>query len=75
MFDDLRRQVDASDGFDDEVERDFDSIGTYRYTQHHFLGMTAAQRFIIALMLFIMVVITSTFCLFVTERIVFPGFY
>lgn len=74
MFDDLRKQVDESDGFD-EPENDFNSIGTYRYTQRHFLGMTAAQRFIIALMLFIMVLITSTFCLFVTEKIVFPGFY
>lgn len=75
MFDDLRQQADDSDSFDAESENDFDSIGTYRYSQRHFLGMTPAQRFIIALMLFLMVLITSTFCLIVTEKIIFPGFY
>jgi hypothetical protein len=75
MFNDLRQQADDSSSFDSEAENDFDSISSYRYTQRHFLGMTPAQRFIIALMLFIMVLIISTFCLFVTEKIIFPGFY
>jgi hypothetical protein len=75
MFNDLRQQADDSKGFDAESENDLDSIGTYHYSQRHFLGMTPAQRFIIALMLFLIVLITSTFCLFVTEKIIPPGFY
>jgi hypothetical protein len=75
MFDDLRKQVDDSEGFAAESEDDFDSISTYRYSGRHFLGMTPAQRFIIAFMLFFMVLITSAFCLFVTEKIIPPGFY
>jgi hypothetical protein len=75
MFDDLRKQVDDSDGFDAEPEDDFDSLSAYSYRPRHFLGMTPTQRFIIALMLFLMVLISSAFCLFVTEKIIPPGFY
>jgi hypothetical protein len=75
MFDDLRKQADDSDGFDDELENDFDSINAYSYRPRHFLGMTPVQRFVIALMLFLIVIITSAFCLFVTEKIIPPGFY
>jgi len=36
----------------------------------NFLGMTPVQRFIVALMLFLMVCVTGTFFLLVTEKIV-----
>lgn len=75
MFDDLRRQVDDSDSFDARSDDDRDPIGTYHYSERHILGMTPIQRFIIALLLFFMVLISSAFCLFVTEKIIPPGFY
>lgn len=75
MFEDLRKQADDSDGFDAELEDDFDSPSTYRYKPRYFLGMTPAQRFVIALMLFLMVLISGAFCLLVTEKIIPPGFY
>jgi hypothetical protein len=37
-----------------------------------FLGMTAAQRFIIVLLLFMMVCVMGTFCLIFTERVALP---
>ncbi|MEN6408155.1 MAG: hypothetical protein ABFD44_00420 [Anaerolineaceae bacterium] len=37
-----------------------------------FLGMTPAQRFVIALLLFLMICLLGTFCLLVTERVVLP---
>jgi hypothetical protein len=37
-----------------------------------FLGMTPAQRFVIALLLFLMTCLLGTFCLLVTERVVLP---
>lgn len=72
MYEDLRKDVDDSGGFDDEADNDLDSMSTYRYTQDHFLGMTPLQRFIIALMLFLIVLISSALWLLVTERIVPP---
>ena len=39
-----------------------------------FLGMTAAQRFVLVLMLLIMTCILGTFCLIITEKIVPPFF-
>jgi hypothetical protein len=42
--------------------------------QGPFLGMTAPQRFLLALMLFLMVLVLGTFFLVLTERLVFPFF-
>lgn len=75
MFEDLRKQVDESGSFNEGGDDDFDSMSTYRYQQDHFLGMTPVQRFIIAVMLFLMVLISSAFCLLVTEKIIPPGLY
>jgi len=43
-----------------------------RRNRGNFLGMTAMQRFIIAVMLLIMTCLLGTFCLMVTQRIVLP---
>lgn len=71
MYEDLRKDVEESGGFDD-ADNDMESMDTYRYTQNHFLGMTPLQRFIIALMLFLVVLIMSALWLLVTEKIVPP---
>lgn len=75
MFEDLRKEVDESGSFDEEADNDYDSMSTYRYRQDHFLGMTPVQRFIIAVMLFLMVLISSALCLLVTEKIIPPGLF
>lgn len=71
MYEDLRKDVEESGGFDD-ADNDMESMDTYRYTHNHFLGMTPLQRFIIALMLFLVVLIMSALWLLVTEKIVPP---
>ena len=43
-----------------------------RRRRRNFLGMTAMQRFIIAVMLLVMTCLLGTFCLLVTQRIVPP---
>lgn len=43
-----------------------------RRRRGNFLGMTAVQRFIIAVMILIMTCLLGTFCLLVTQRIVPP---
>lgn len=75
MFEDLRKEADESGSFDEGAENDYDSMSTYRYQQDHFLGMTPVQRFIIAVMLFLMVLISSSLCLLVTEKIIPPGLF
>jgi hypothetical protein len=43
-----------------------------RRRRGNFLGMTAMQRFIIAVMLLFMVCLLGTLCLLVTQKIYFP---
>jgi hypothetical protein len=43
-------------------------------SQGQLLGMTAAQRFVIVLMMLFMTCILGTFCLIITEKIVPPFF-
>ena len=71
MFDDLREQADASSFFDEEGSSlpEVSTLGP-----KHWLGMTPAQRFVIALILLMAACILSAFCLLVTEKIVLPFF-
>lgn len=75
MLDELREQADQSEDLDDEEE----SAAAYfrmRYqTDRPFLGLTAGQRLVLALMMLVMVFILGTFCLLVTGRVVPPTFY
>ena len=68
MLDDFREQASASDFLDEEEAPRLDE------TEHprKFLGMTPAQRFVIALMLLMITCILSTFCLLVTEKVIPP---
>ena len=40
-----------------------------RNTRREFLGMTAPQRFILAIMILLMILVLSTFCLVATGKI------
>lgn len=69
MFDNLR---DLSDGRKPAEEVVSPAIPTEDYQPKgsgRFLGMTAGQRFVIAVLLFFAVVLLGSMCLLVTERV------
>jgi hypothetical protein len=74
MFDDLRAQA-SENLFEDEGEvKDAYSFRTDLAPRPRgpFLGMTAPQRLVVAVMLFMMTCILSTFCLLVMGKISLP---
>lgn len=76
MLDDLRREADASlsqleaEGLQQE-SLDFET----KARDGRLFGMTAMQRFILALMLLFITLLIGTFCLLVTEKVVPPGLF
>ena len=68
MLDDFREQADAS-AFEGEDAPVFQETPR---TERRFLGMTPAQRFVVALILLLMTCLLGAFCLLVTERVVLP---
>ena len=72
MLDDLREQADAGTFFDDieEEEETKPRRGASFLSRDRFLGMTSAQRLIIALMLLITTCLISALCLLATGKIV-----
>ncbi len=69
MFEDFRKRMDEAHSPDDPSKSLLE--GKTRPTGH-FLGMTAIQRFFIALMLLAMVIILGVLFLLVTSKIVPP---
>ncbi len=70
MLDDLREQADNGLFLDDT--EDIFGFEDTAPKQTLFLGMTAVQRFVIAVMAMMMVCILSSFCLLLTEKIYLP---
>jgi len=71
MLDDLRNSA-ASQPFEEDLPPEKPEVRrSFRRSTGPFLGMTAKQRFVIALLLFLMVLVLGTFCLVVTGKIVF----
>ena len=66
MSDDLRNTAEASYLDEDNLELET------KVKEKRFLGMTAAQRFILALLLLILVVVLGTLMLLVTGKMVLP---
>lgn len=75
MLDELREQADQSGDLGDDEESATAYFRMRYQPQRSFLGMTAGQRLVIALMLLFMLFILGTFCLLITERLVPPAFY
>ena len=74
MLDDLRNL--ASQPVEEEPEPSESKHEKPRKSpEKNFLGMTAAQRFVVALLLFLMVLILGTLFLVVTEKVMItlPG--
>ncbi len=73
MFDDLRQQANQSPFGQPEEEQDvYDMKEAPAQPRDRLLGMTPAQRFVIAVMLLLMTLILSSLCLLVTEKIFLP---
>jgi len=64
MLDDLRNS--AQDSYP-EVE-----AAPVKPKKKQFLGMTAAQRFVVVFMLLLIVVVVGSFCLLATGKVVLP---
>lgn len=73
MFDNLRQQASGSSPFvdaDQEAEPLPQEVpAEFRESKGNFLGLTAVQRFVLALMLFLNVAVLGCFCLLATEKV------
>jgi len=72
MLDDLRQQADQSLSEDFDFEEDLDNYQDEQKKRKPFLGLSPQQRFILAILLLIGVVLVSGLCLLVTEKIALP---
>jgi hypothetical protein len=71
MFDDLRQQANQSPLGQPEEESDvYDMKEAPAQPRDRLLGMTPAQRFVIAVMLLMMTVVIGSLFLLVTEKVV-----
>ncbi len=68
MLDDLRNS--ASHSFDEEPSEPKRERRRSKEPERLILGMTAAQRFVVALLLFVMVCVLGTLFLVLTEKVV-----
>ncbi len=75
MFDDLRPQPDDTAFDQPKDEADAPAVHLASRSEARILGMTAPQRFVIALMLLFMVCLLGSFCLLVFQKIVPPFLY
>ncbi|RLC97725.1 MAG: hypothetical protein DRI65_19060 [Chloroflexota bacterium] len=65
-LDDIRNQ------FDDDFDFSEDEVWGDPQPKSQFLGMTPAQRFVLAFLLFLTATLLSAFCLLVTGKISLP---
>ncbi len=74
MLDDLREKAGESEFFmDDEAAYSYSKTAIANGPSL-FLGMTPAQRFVIAVLVFLMVTVLGSFCLLITEKVYLPFF-
>ncbi len=75
MFDDLREQADSPFADDEpyyDFEEDEELVLPPRQPEERILGMTAAQRLVIAAMVLMMTCLLSVFCLMIAGKIALP---
>ncbi len=70
MFEDFQKQMDSSLSGDDRPDQHLIVAGLN--PRHHFLGMTPAQRFFVAVVLLMMTVVLGTLFLLITSKWVPP---
>ncbi len=69
MFDNLREMTDRPEGKAEPVAFPTEEYEESTPRSGRFLGMTAGQRLLISILLFLAVIVLSVTCLLVTERI------
>jgi hypothetical protein len=74
MLDEFREDANASPYFEDETEEYFEEVRSYS-GRKKILGMTAAQRLVIAVMILIMTCVVGSLMLLVFERVVPPALF
>ena len=75
MLDDLRNSsdfIDEESSQENAGEQPSTLRKDYRQQPQNFMGMTAKQRFLISLIIFLMVLVLGTFALIVSGSIVLP---
>lgn len=72
MLDDFRKEADASPYFVDEAEEFYEEYSAAP-SPSRFLGMTAEQRLVLAIMLLLMVCIVGSLFLLIFGRVVPPS--
>lgn len=75
MFDNLREDASSSPFFQDDEPPEEEKKGGIRRRlggNGPFLGMTATQRLVIAVLLFMMVCVLGSLCLLVTDKLTLP---
>ena len=70
MFEDFRKQIE-DDSFRDDTQHEETLVENIQ-PERKFLGMTPIQRFIVAFLLFLMVIVLGVLFLLVTYKIVPP---
>jgi len=71
MFEDFRKQAEEAQFPDDIMEVEMKGETVHK-NNAYFLGLTPVQRFIIALMMLLMIIILGVLFLLVTAKIEFP---
>jgi hypothetical protein len=74
MLDDLREQANEPEFYSGEDENpiEYSDFSESKSGVQLFLGMTPLQRFVIAVLIFLMVTVMGAFALLVTERVFLP---
>lgn len=72
MLDDLREQGADMEFLEEELDQPFKPADP---EPNIILGMTPIQRFVVSVMILLMVMMISVFCLLVTGRIALPFLY
>lgn len=72
MLDDFREQAKASFLEEADPERKISEVAVNATSRKNFLGLTPAQRLLVAIMLLGLICLLGALLLLVTEKIVFP---
>ena len=74
MFEEFREQANKSTFDSGQPDIIYEEVKPPRRSSQRILGMTAPQRFVIAVLLLMMTCILGSFCLLVTNKVVPPLF-
>jgi hypothetical protein len=73
MFEDFRKQTENA-AFPEEMPEDELKVDIQEDQERQFLGMTAPQRFVVAVLLLFMVILLGALFLLVTSKVTPPFF-